>query len=452
MRKNILRLVSCITILSFLLSVFGINSFADDDTDTCLSTYAAKYFTKLTHNFGNNQEGSCGYVAAGMLLSYYDSFLSDEFIPENYDENGECSIASKNVTTSPGIGYEADWETVPGHTTYNDFIDSNASTNLHCRLLQIGRDNLHLQDLTFEEWIESLFGQTKEADWGITTTNLALVINTYFSTVTSSTIRDNVVVNVASYKDDLHINNDNPNELIREEMIEKIKAGIPVIYFGYSESTKGGHFLIGYDYDEDNDEIYFHTGWDDDTLITDKDTTHFIYTANTAFIWLDVNENNLTHTHTNNYVDSQSSASFCACQIYSEHPEHEHVGHTIGYTSTYHTFRCDWCGDISQSHSYSYTPYNNTMHLSQCRCGYSKREPHIISTGFLDMQMCIKCLHRVDSGFEQMGLTSGVVYITSNGSYIRPDGIIVLSEIDLPRYLSGELDLDNVYPTGGLTH
>ena len=51
-----------------------------------------------------------------------------------------------------------------------------------------------------------------------------------------------------------------------------------------------------------------------------------------------------------------------------------------------------------------------------------------------------------------MGLTSGVVYITSNGSYIRPDGIIVLSEIDLPRYLSGEIDLDNICSNGGLTH
>ena len=36
--------------------------------------YSAHYFFNLSENFGNNKKGSCGYVAIGMLLSYYDSF------------------------------------------------------------------------------------------------------------------------------------------------------------------------------------------------------------------------------------------------------------------------------------------------------------------------------------------------------------------------------------------
>lgn len=51
-----------------------------------------------------NYKGSCGYVAIGMILSYYDTFLDDSIIPEQYDmvSNGydDNIILRRN---SPGI-------------------------------------------------------------------------------------------------------------------------------------------------------------------------------------------------------------------------------------------------------------------------------------------------------------------------------------------------------------
>lgn len=45
----------------------------------------------------------------------------------------------------------------------------------------------------------------------------------------------------------------------------------------------------------------------------------------------------------------------------------------------------------------------------------------------------------------------GVTYITDSGSYVRSDGIIVLSAQDYELYLAGELDLDSLLSQGGVT-
>lgn len=56
--------------------------------------FKTAYFDNLTYNFGANYKGSCGYVAIGMLLSYYDTYLDDSIITEAYD--------------APFIGYGSD--------------------------------------------------------------------------------------------------------------------------------------------------------------------------------------------------------------------------------------------------------------------------------------------------------------------------------------------------------
>jgi hypothetical protein len=47
------------------------------------------YFTNLKQNMGTNTAflypDSCGFVAFGMILSYYDTFLNDHIIAENFD-------------------------------------------------------------------------------------------------------------------------------------------------------------------------------------------------------------------------------------------------------------------------------------------------------------------------------------------------------------------------------
>lgn len=49
------------------------------------SNFKNHYFDNLTYNFGVNYKGSCGYVAMAMLLSYYDTYISDDIVDEQYD-------------------------------------------------------------------------------------------------------------------------------------------------------------------------------------------------------------------------------------------------------------------------------------------------------------------------------------------------------------------------------
>ena len=47
------------------------------NTPSSYDSYMEAYFRGLKRNFGYNKIGTCGYVAIGMLLSYYDSYLND---------------------------------------------------------------------------------------------------------------------------------------------------------------------------------------------------------------------------------------------------------------------------------------------------------------------------------------------------------------------------------------
>lgn len=71
--------------------------------------FAPYFFSKLYDNFGYNSKGTCSYVATDMLLSFYDTFWSDDFLPEKYDSDivtVDTSILFSN--SSPGSKLEED--------------------------------------------------------------------------------------------------------------------------------------------------------------------------------------------------------------------------------------------------------------------------------------------------------------------------------------------------------
>ena len=47
--------------------------------------FMESYFDNLTTTHGHNTIGSCGYVAIDMLLCYYDTYLNDDIVPDDYD-------------------------------------------------------------------------------------------------------------------------------------------------------------------------------------------------------------------------------------------------------------------------------------------------------------------------------------------------------------------------------
>ena len=84
---------------------------------------------------------------------------------------------------------------------------------------------------------------------------------------------------------------------------------------------------------------------------------------------------------------------------------------------------------ILSAHAHSYTryrPYNVTQHKAICSCGTSILQYHILE----DNGCCVLCLAIVSSSIHSLSLNN-INYITENGSYKLPNGVIILVEADM---------------------
>lgn len=90
-------------------------------------------------------------------------------------------------------------------------------------------------------------------------------------------------------------------------------------------------------------------------------------------------------------------------------------------------------------HSYdaSYSWYNSINHIANCECGTYQFMPHAVVQG---TTICIQCGGQADMGINPYSINStNVNYVTDNGSYILPNGVIILVEEDIEDYLKGTL-------------
>lgn len=105
-----------------------------------------------------------------------------------------------------------------------------------------------------------------------------------------------------------------------------------------------------------------------------------------------------------------------------------------------------------EKHAHSYTDWvyhDRISHIESCVCGLigTKTEAHMISQAdlFKPKARCLGCNALLDMGGNgDIGmvpgiLSTGVNIITENGSYILPNGIIVLVEEDIEAYFAGTL-------------
>ena len=210
--------------------------------------FAPYYFSNLNGRFGKNVKSSCTYVAVDMLLSYYDSFWNDNFLPEKYDgENVFVNETILNATESPGSKNEVD----AGISTsglsdeeYLNLINNYKDDIVHFDLLSRGIEKLNLYD-----------EEKKELSLGTLLRDVREVVYDYLDESTSLS------------KDDIKIGfeNSNPTKM-RETIIKNVSKGIPVIIDARdrkdpSAKDVSAHSFIAYDYDEVNDEIYCNAGW-----------------------------------------------------------------------------------------------------------------------------------------------------------------------------------------------
>lgn len=212
--------------------------------------YESVYFANLRENIGNNRFGSCSYVALSMLLSFYDSYWSDLFIPETYDvepTSGFTTLSSADFALpsfyaeSPGISFEPTGDI--GSLSLDDYLSyvaANSDLYFQCKLISLSQT--YLGSAKFEDNINPLGMTLRDiSDF------LAYYLYEYRNFTTSQ----------------IAIDSCNDRSIVRSYTINKIQSGVPVILRSESSSL-GGHAFIAYDYDEKLDEIYVHTGWRDE--------------------------------------------------------------------------------------------------------------------------------------------------------------------------------------------
>ena len=97
---------------------------------------------------------------------------------------------------------------------------------------------------------------------------------------------------------------------------------------------------------------------------------------------------------------------------------------------------------VGEAHSHKYTlrylAWNTTQHKSFCACGEYKLQAHVARAD--NLKKCMLCNGTISGGIGSLGINSaGVQLITANGSYILPNGVIVLVEEDIQAYFAETL-------------
>ena len=357
-------LLSCIFTLLLFPKINNLKVYNADVT-TQFDTFAESYFENLIFNFGSNNYGACGYVAVGMLLSYYDTFHDDRIIPDDYVKK---TIRNDNLFyacfDSPG-GY-ADYITLnnPSDTVqdYLEIVEEKAKDKyLHSYLLMLGNK------LGFYPKTDSV-----EAGMAATTTSeLIQLLNTYLQHNTTFQITNEGALGRSfhsfSSADYTLVSkkrgeNGETEESIKVYAIAKIQAGIPVL-LGVQKNTGTetvGHMLVAYDVDDSNN-IFCNYGYSH-RIYNHHEPEFEGYTIYDTVISL---EWNTPHNCSNNYVvqTKDTNGNVISEKTYCyEHKDIITYDHVCSYgewvtTDSKHTKTCHCTEKIEGAHTYD---SNNT--------------------------------------------------------------------------------------------
>lgn len=258
---------------------------ANNDPNVYKNKYFAPYYFKnLTDGFGINTKGTCGYVATGMLLSFWDTYYNDNLVNENYEKKSELAVnhtylgaKSSGIMEEPESLYSAN-----AHDYYSN-ITTYKDDYFHFFLLDMGK---------------SLFNFS-EGVYGFAHSNYETLFRHYLSNYKGLANNQIEIIKSTSASN------------ARQVTIDCIRRGIPVKLSITDNNNQNSHAVVAYDYDESTDQIYCHFGWGENTThVTIESMEYKYYKHAIAF-------NILTdHVHSDNYTYTNGSAvtGHCACE------------------------------------------------------------------------------------------------------------------------------------------
>lgn len=158
---------------------------------------------------------------------------------------------------------------------------------------------------------------------------------------------------------------------------------------------------------------------------------NYVNTSSSGKINIDIMTSPHSHVYNHEIIDDSYHAISCECGYYKK------VKHV------YKDHECRVCGYYRTSHVYNllYSWYDYTRHYASCSCGARGLSVHVVSSDAYSngerYATCLLCGGKADLAHNVV--TSNSLATTSNGSFILPNGVIVLTDEDFEAYINGTL-------------
>lgn len=357
--------------------------------------FVKDYFRNMTEEFiTNDDEQNCGYVALAMLLSYYDTYWNSSIIEDKYQTSRKAHLDSLSDQdfVSPGIKdlnlpvWDANHPRPdkPGeNATEQEIIDyKKAITRAY---------NLYLEQATKWEYVNQylmsyLYKLGMEAG--------VLKFNSHPVPKTTLDGLKEIMSKYTKHSDAMYCESPEKSlisldyryfdsvrfdyceteeeryQAIRNGIISSLKKGRPLILDGelrgddLSSGEPGYHAVIAYEYDEQNDTIYGHSGWKIEG--GSRVNLDELYAHIRGYAWLEVSSD-LRYSQ-NNLTFEVDGVGYDTCHLSS---------HSHGYT-----------GRINYGHA--------LFHATQCPCGDIKYAYHILNRVSIWHKRCSLCGYLVE--------------------------------------------------------
>lgn len=311
------------------------------------------YFKNLCQYSPINSHGSCGYVSFIQYLSYYDTFINDDIIPEVYERNqGNVTDVTTALSVSPGVLRQAYPET--SITLYNH-IQNTKSYDFQMYLMDIVNKSENRTSSNYK--------------YSIGMWNYYRILNALFPQKNVSFSYKRVSY-FGSKPTDANVING-----FDTYVKNQLDQGNPVMLHiaKYNETTgayNSYHSVVAYYYD--NNGIHANFGWDGSS--TDIVISSSGYQITEAGV---MDLSNLSFTHSNNYIINNTR--YCGCGL--EEHEHNYTNEYSSLNDYTHKAFCECGGFIYCQHNKQY----NAGKIKCNNCDWYKTILNITDTTSIDI-------------------------------------------------------------------
>ena len=242
------------------------------------------YFENLDTYYPQNDLGSCGFVSLIQAMSYYDTFYSDNVIPEIYDRHNSNALSLQEAeASSPGVLHESFYSY--NYSTYYEFCHATQSTNFQSYLTVLR--NIYSATDNQNDFIPSI------GAW-----DYINVFNYLYGSSSGIYVTEYHDLAQSSYEQAIKSIIDTGNPVI----VHLLKRDI-------NQNEYDHHSVVAYDYDDNN--IYANFGYGAGS--TRSPLIGGSYGYSEIYYAASLNFSSIGHTHSNNYV--ANNYEYCGCNL-----------------------------------------------------------------------------------------------------------------------------------------